>query len=176
MYAENVTVSNPMTIDGQSQSGVTVVPVSGGGNMQNAFLVASSDVTIENLTIDGKTNTSSTDNFDAGVITDYDGSGGLNVAVTAYNDLTAQHLTIQNTLDYAVRIATQGTGNKILDNTISNISGSPSWGMAEAIVTIGGDATISGNTITDTGSTHTYDMAIGTNARYDTSGTPTCRW
>ena len=62
-YAEDVTVSNPMTIEGESQSGVTVVPASGGGSMQNAFLVASSNVIIEDLTIDGKTNTSSTDNL-----------------------------------------------------------------------------------------------------------------
>ena len=60
-YAGGVTISNPLTISGDSESGVTVVPAIGAGNSQTAFLIASSSVTIQDLTIDGLTNTSSAD-------------------------------------------------------------------------------------------------------------------
>ena len=68
-----------MTIEGSGRSGAdaTIIdPISGGGSNQTAFLIAHSSVTIADLTIDGQTNTSSTDNFFYGVNTD-DAVGSL---------------------------------------------------------------------------------------------------
>ena len=134
-----------------------VDPAVGGGNSQTAFLVESSSVTIEDLTINGLTNTSSTHQFSGGVVTNYVPATDAtrSIADPAYDAApTAQELTVQNVSGDAIAILTQGTGNKVLDNTITNAGG---WG----IHIHGGSTIITGNTISGTAD------AVGINAEYD---------
>ncbi len=115
----------------------------GRGGNQTAFLVESNSVTIEHLTIDGRTNSSS-DNFANGIVTNNDGTGYQVVALTPYSDLTAEYLTVENVSNTGIGVLTQGTGNQILHNTLTDVG-------YNSIFVFGATATIADNVITGTG-------------------------
>jgi hypothetical protein len=70
-------------------------------------------------------NTMSGDTFADGVETNYvaEYPVGRSVASPAYGGLTATNLTIKNVSNDGVAVLTQGTGNQIVDNMISNAGG-----------------------------------------------------
>ena len=118
----NIVVSQAMTIQGQSQSGVVLSPSmtdshddsAFGGTASNGFVIAASGVTIEDLTIDGGAN----QNFRAGVITN-----SANDANT-YSDTNIQDVTINNTFRQGVALYNftgTSTGNVVENDTFNNV-------------------------------------------------------
>jgi hypothetical protein len=118
----NIVVSQAMTIQGQSQSGVVLSPAKTdshddsafGGSASNGFVIAASGVTIEDLTIDGGAN----QNFRAGVITNSPNDGNT------YSDTTIQDVTINNTFRQGVALYNftgTSTGNVVENDTFNNV-------------------------------------------------------
>ena len=180
-YSGGATISSPVTVEGDSENGVVVVPVATGGVNQTACMVASSDVTIETLTIDGS-GAGPAVNFLSGVLTSNPAmwAGGTfggypTPATVPYNDLTVQYLSVDNItttqsgyFPTGIGVLTQGAGNQILKNTLDNVT-STDFGGAYAILTNGGDANIQGNVITnDDATSGNPDTAIGANGLFGT--------
>ena len=158
-YKANVVLNNPITIEGDSQSGVTILPLTGGGSSQTAFLVASSNVTIEALTIDGQTGIAAPDQFSRGVITNYSSPQFLGINAVVYNNLVAQNLTVDNVSSRRIDFKNQGTGYQIISDTLHNAG-------EQAITVIGGSGVIENNTVTDTTGAN-GNTGIAVNALYD---------
>jgi len=122
-YAQsNIVVNKSMTIEGQSQSGVTVSPSmtdshddsAFGGTASNGFIIEASNVTIEDLTIDGGAN----QNFRAAVITNSANDGNT------YNDTTVQDVTVNNIFRQGVALYNftgESTGNVVNNDTFNNV-------------------------------------------------------
>ena len=148
--SSNVIVTQPITIDGQSEGGVMIVPAGEddnvdstlGGTSQIGFIVQSSNVTIEDLTLNGQGNaalTAGKNNFRAGIVTQLTGS---------YDNLTVQDTTVEHIFRRGIQISTSSTGGQILDNTVTDVS--DPFKSSYGIATFGGSATIQGNVISDT--------------------------
>ncbi len=148
----NILVPNSITIMGQSEAGVILAsaiagshddPSSGfGSTPSNGFVVQSSNVTIEDLTIDGNANPAlaTTQNYQCGVITDFN--------VNNFDALTVQDVTVQNVWHAGIEVATQGVGNVIQNNTIANVRNAPDDATGTGI-SLFGSATVTGNTVTN---------------------------
>ena len=132
-------------------------PISGGGSNQTAFLIAHSSVTIADLTIDGQTNTSSTDNFFYGVNTDD--------AVGSFNNTIIDNDSFENIYWGGVVLFTDHadvsstTGNEVSGSSFDNIGTSSALGgSGYSILFLQSSGAITDNTITHAGAN-----AIGTN-------------
>ncbi len=97
-----ISVANPLTVEGQSEAGVVVVPASGVLFSQDGFDVSSSNVTIEDLTIDG------------GISQGFAG-GIYAIANVPLDDLVAENLTIQNVSNAAIEIVADAGGSSNSD-------------------------------------------------------------
>src|SRR5262249_18088595 len=168
LYKEsNTTIAKSMTLQGESQAGVTIAPAaegdnpepSFGGGFQHGVIVPAPNATVKNLTIDGQANPSLTvgkNNFRAGVITDF----RTNVE---YDALDVENTTVKNIFRRGIQVSTGGTGNVIKNNTLDNIGAAAS---ALGIASFGGNALIAGNSISNSVG------GIGANADFDTPGAP----
>ena len=157
----NVTLTTPVTIQGQSQAGVTIAPSiaddhtnasfgTSSGAMNNAFVIQSSGVTIEDLTVDGNANStlSTTENFRAGVIVNYNTGEYDNTVV---NDATFNNIYRRGVQIYDVSGARTTTGNAVIDSTFTNVGDNAALGgSGYAIVMVQSSGDISGNTISNT--------------------------
>lgn len=130
-YTDAITITIPMTIIGQSRSGVVIAPANafdGTTNPNTGFLIQSSDVTIQTLTIDGQANTSLTagvNNFGTGIQTDYAANYG-NLVVT---DVTVQHI-VNRGIQFYNPATPSSTGNSVtycLIDDVTNYGGFSSW-------------------------------------------------
>ena len=149
-HESNLTVAQPMTIEGQSEAGVIIGPSmadghidsSFGGTLSNGFLLQSSGVTIENLTIDGNQDgsISGDHNFRAGIITD-------STLGTLLNGITVQDVTVQHVYRRGINIdsgvTTKSTGHVITDNVVNDVT------LGPGILVSNGDATITGNQVSN---------------------------
>ncbi|HSZ54286.1 MAG TPA: hypothetical protein VK797_01400 [Tepidisphaeraceae bacterium] len=169
----NILVDQPETITGDSQSGVIVAPAfadshtdsSFGGTVSNGFVVASSNVTIEDLTIDGNANSSlsGAQNFRNAVITNSQNDNAT------YNDLTVDQLTVQHIYRKGIALYNLNgvsAGNSISNSTFNDIGtdGSIAYEGAFAVAAFQSDATISANTISGSGGgigANSFDGAPG---------------
>ena len=133
-YAENLVVSTPLTLRGAGQGSTIVIPAtsdpncggSGGGSIcagsSNVILVAASNVTIEDLTVDG-------DN--PSLVSAYN-VGGANL--DARNGIITNHL-LPNTFSHVMVIATLSIPGMILGETALSFLGlgiqppAPEWGV-----------------------------------------------
>jgi len=159
-YTEsNILVPLAITITGQSEAGVILapaiagshdVPSSGfGATPSNGFVVQSSNVTIQDLTIDGNANGAlPTQSYQCGVITDF------NAPAQPFNALTVQNVTVQNVWHAGIEVATQGIGNILTNDTITNASNSDSDATGIALF---GSTIVTGCTISN------CDNGIGSN-------------
>ena len=151
LYKEsNITVDKPLTIQGQSKTGVILAPAALNNptdasfptGYQYGFLIGSSDVTIKNLTIDGEANTDlgPGHNYHGGVMTDH----RLGIL---YNNITVQDIIVQHTYRRGIQIfsnlAVNSSGHLVTGNNIQDITFGP------GIVIFDGHNTISNNTIED---------------------------
>ncbi len=138
-YAEsNIAIDKDITIEGESQSGVTITPAFAdshtdstfGGTVSNGLLVQHDGVTITHLTLDG----GASRNFRAGIITD----SRLN---TAIDNLTVQYVTVQNANRRGIQIyggstSTKSSGHVIDHNTVDGVSSGPGIALFDAAATV----------------------------------------
>lgn len=155
LYLDNVTVNKHVTIEGQSQAGVTVAPTGEDANanssyaapLQIGFLVASDNVTIRNLTIDGFANTSLTPgkrNFRSGIMTDF-GTGDYNNLVV--ENVTARHIYRRGI--YPVANTTAHTsGHQVINCSVDDVW-SPDASSSFGIIAWDADTLMQGNTVTN---------------------------
>lgn len=130
-YVENVLVNKPVTIAGESQTGVIVIPAismpnCGDGSLcagaSNVFLVQANDVTIHDLTVDG-------DNpaLISGIVrggADLDARNGIitNHPAGVWNNLVIYNTTVKNIYLRGIYASSGGTFN-IHHNTVTNVRG-----------------------------------------------------
>jgi len=151
----NTTLDKAVTLIGESRDGVVVAPAAEDDNLtdggftgvyQHGFVIASSDVTVTNLTIDGQANAALTAgkcNFRAGVMANGD----------IHSNVVLASLTVRNTYLYGINMRTGtvgqgGTGSAIRDCWVENMgfNAYPSLGIYS---THAGE--IAGNTVTNAG-------------------------
>ncbi len=151
----NILIPIPVTIEGLSESGVIIKPSltdshddsSFGGTASNGFIIASSHVTIETLTLDGGAG----QDFRDGIITNSANDGHT------YSDITIQHVTIENVYRKGIAIYNYtglATGIVIENDTLNDIGttindGGAAYEATAAIAVFGSDATIENNVITN---------------------------
>ena len=162
-YVEsNITITQAMTVEGASESGVVIGPSivddhldsSFAGTVSNGFVIESSGVTIETLTLDGDAGIggAGSQNFRSGIIVD-----GLNSA-SAYDNTTVDSVTFKNLYRRGVMFyfnvaGVHSTGNEIKNSTFDTIGTSNSLGFESpfAIIAFDADASIHDNVITNVG-------------------------
>jgi uncharacterized delta-60 repeat protein len=155
----NILVSQPETIVGDSQAGVIVAPSIADdhtdssfrvttGAVSNGFILASSGVTIDDLTIDGNANSAlaGIQNYRNAVITNSQNDN------KTYNNLVLDHLTVQHIYRKGIALYNLNgvsTGNSVGNSTFNDIgtNGNIAYEGAFAIAAFQSDATISDDTI-----------------------------
>lgn len=153
----NITIDKAVTIDGESEAGVLLAPAAEddqdssrfGGTFQQGFLIQSSDVTIQDLSLDGQGNpllTSGKNNYRVGIVSDDRISAN-------FDNLIVQNVTIANPFLSGIEVRNDGTGHVFDANVISNvefgIQASP-FVVGYGILTLA-DAEITNNQLTDIG-------------------------
>ena len=109
-YTSGYEVDKAVLIDGETESGVIVAPAGEddnidstfGGIVQHGFIIQSSDVTIQDLTIDGEGNASLTagkNNFRMGVVTDYRTPG----VIGTMDNVVLDNITVLHTYRRAIQ-------------------------------------------------------------------------
>jgi hypothetical protein len=170
-YTEsNINVNKGLNILGQDRAGVILGPSVADGHQNNpftdasqAFIVESSGVNIQKLTIDGNANIPlGTLNFRNGIVTDENGN---------YNNITASYITFQNIYRRGVCIYmmdAHGTGMNFSNNSFADIGNGLSFESGAGIMLFDADATIATNTFTNCGN------GIGTNYLISEATAPLC--
>ncbi len=148
----NILINHSVTIEGASESGVVITPSSSltdshddssfGGTVSNGFIIAASNVTIEDLTLDGGAD----QNFRDGIITNSANDGHT------YNNLTVQDVTVENANRKGIAIynfSGTATGIVIKNDTLENIGTTSDQyeGIGRHRRVRGSNATIEGNMI-----------------------------
>jgi hypothetical protein len=160
--ASDVVISTSLTVRGDSEAGVVITPngtdshdnSTTGGTALQGFIVETSAVDIDHLTIDGGAG----QNFRQGVLADSNlGWSGANGG-----SLTVDHVTVNNVFRKGIALYSRNsltTGNAITNNTFDSVATSPinDFESAYAIADFSSSGTISGNVITNSGA------GIGTN-------------
>ena len=166
LYTEsNILISHPLTIQGQSCA-VIVAPAAYDGHddstygvsAQQGFQIASSDVTIKTLTIDGNANpalTLQSQNFRNAVLADT--SDGWSTG-----NLTVNDVSIKNIFRKGVALYSSGgvtTGNVVSNSSFDSIGTDAAVGFEHsfAIASFSSSGSIFGNTITN------FSGGIGSN-------------
>jgi hypothetical protein len=149
-YAEsNIRVNKPLTIQGQSEAGVLVVPdvadvnedSSFGGAFRHAFIVESDNVTIRTLSIDGDPTNTGVYGYRTGIITDFFFTPG------PYDALTVQDVTVNDVYRRGVQLSDVSTGNSITGVTVDDVGLASASGIG--IASFSGAGTIRNNTVTN---------------------------
>lgn len=145
----NILINHAVTIEGASEAGTIITPSltdshddsSFGGTASNGFIIAASNVTIEDLTLDGGAG----QNFRDGIITNSQND------LQTYNNITVQDVTVENAYRKGIAIYNEtgtATGIVIKNDTLENIGTEiNSYEGTAAIAVFGSDATIEDNTI-----------------------------
>jgi hypothetical protein len=150
-YAENITVSQSVVINGAGAGLTKVIPATsapggdGGPSLggSQVFVIQAHDVTISNLTVDGNNPGLSSGvernsvDIDArnGII---EGDGG------PWNNLVVHHCTVKNIYLRGIYARSSGSGFHIHHNTVQNVDGGPS---SIAIFNFGGAGIIEDNNV-----------------------------
>ncbi len=142
LYLEsNILIDKPLTVLGQSRTSTVLAPAAAdsheddsfsGVSLQQAFVVAASNVTISTMTIDGDGNVSlsGSNNFRSGIITPDDGIDRSNLLFT--------NLNVKNIYRRGIQISWAGDSNEVSNNLIEQSSGTLSAGGA-AVAVFGGN-------------------------------------
>jgi hypothetical protein len=162
-FESNILVTKSLTIQGQSRAGVILGPsVADGhidsafaGPVSNGFVIQSSGVTIQDLTIDGNANaalnTSSgqTQNFRAGVSVDFNAGEFDDTVVT---DASFKNIYRRGASIYDFMGTRVTTGNVVSDSSFDEIGTDPNLnGDGYAIIMVQSSGSITDNTITNSG-------------------------
>ena len=170
----NLDVDKSVTIVGQDRAGVIVAPSLadshddsefGGADVSNAFVVQSSGVTIEDLTVDGNANSllAGAQNFRAGVVTDYNFGAGV------FDDTVVDSVSFKNIYRNGVELISIAGGDPATAVSTGNLVENSSFDSIATDYTLNPDmfgfavffgqssGSVTGNTITNAGN------GIGTN-------------
>ena len=157
-YEANIDVTQAVTIEGDSEAGVVINPSMtdshddssfGGTTVSNGFVIDSSGVTIQDLSLNGGVG----ENFRNGIITDYSKGSYGNIVV---NDVSMANIYRKGVALYGGSSLTHG--DSVTDSAFDYIGDQyPGFESTFAIVIFDGDGTISGNQITNSAG------GIGTN-------------
>jgi hypothetical protein len=173
-YAENVTVSAPVTLKGVGKRTVLYPAVSNpapdgcegslcDGAASNIILIASSNVTIENMTLEGANPAlagsgvlvdGASINARNGIIDDYD--------LGDFNNLTVSNVNIQDIYLRGIEVTYDndpGQTFTLTHNTVNNVQGDPS---SIAIFNFGDSGVISNNTVTNAADAISANWSTGT--------------
>jgi hypothetical protein len=149
LYKEsNITLNKPLTIDGQTKTGVILAPSiadskensSFGATYSYGFLLGSGNILIKDLTIDGNANGALGDHiFRGGVMTDHR-------IVAMFNNLTVENVIVQHTYRRGIQMLSgvhtaNSTGHIITGSTVSDVI------LGPAIDVFDGDVAITNNVI-----------------------------
>lgn len=156
LYAENVVVSRAVNIWGAGAGSTIVVPALSspnpcdssslcGGAASNVFLVRSSDVTIQSLTVDGNNPSKS-----SGVVvggSDIDARNGIieDHATSVYHRLTVRSVEVKNVFLRGINAGSGGNDFGFRTNTVHNVQGDS---HSVGIYAFGARGTISANHVT----------------------------
>jgi uncharacterized repeat protein (TIGR01451 family) len=172
-YAENLTISKPLTLVGGGQVGsnaTIILPGFAGAvggstfadGASNLILVQSSDVTIEDLVLDG--NNPALAGADGAQVVDGVNVDAQNGIVTDYrlgvpfSNFVVHDTTVQN-IDFRGIYASDGGTFDIYNNTLSNVEGDPS---SVAIFNYGGSGTFQDNTVSYANDAISANWSAGT--------------
>lgn len=172
LYREsNSTVDRPLRIIGESRSGVVIAPgaeddhtdIAFGGVFQQGFIIQSSDVTIQTLTIDGQANPALTpgrNNFRTGVIADR--RTGVVYDRTRIENIDVLHIRRRGIELFSSEAAgsLRSFDNIVRGNRIEDVT------VREAILVREGNALIIGNEIEGA------RIGVGANDRGDFTNAP----
>ena len=154
-YIENIIISKPLTLVGESQNATIIQPAlsnpdclagGGGGSLcsggsqeaSNIILVQSNDVVIRDMTLDGD-NPAWPQTIDArnGIITDH--------RVGTFNGLEVSHVTVRNMYLRGIYASSGGTFY-FHDNLVQNVQSDPA---SVAMFNFDGSGIFSANTVSD---------------------------
>ena len=172
-YTGNLTISKPLTLAGAGQTGAdatTIIPSFAGAvggstfaaGCSNLILVQSSNVTIEDLLLDGNNpslagqsgaTTVNGINVDAqnGIVTDYR-------LGTPFSNFVVHDTTVQN-IDFRGIYDSDGGTFDIYNNTVTNVEGDPS---SVAIFNYGGAGTFQNNNVSYANDAISANWSTGT--------------
>ena len=170
-YTENIIVTKGVEIRGSGEALTRIIPAisnpncggSGGGSIcaggSNVILVQASNVTIDQLTIDGDNPSLPGGasvggaNIDArnGIITDHT----LN---TVFNNLKVDHVTVQNIFLRGIYASSYGTFS-FSNNTVTNVQGN---GSSIALFNFGGSGSFTNNTVSNAADAIASNWSKGT--------------
>lgn len=170
-YTENVTVNQSVTIVGSGLGSTTVEPAvsnpncggAGGGSLcaggSNVFLIQASNVTIQNLTVDGH-NPSLTSGVVAGGV-DLDARNGIIEDFNAgiFNNTVVQGVAVQNIYLRGIYASSGGTGFDFDHDTVANVQADPS---SIAMFNFGGSGTMSNNVVSYANDALSSNWSAGT--------------
>ena len=169
-FTDNVLINKEVHIKGQGQSATKIIPSvtnpncggSGGGSLcpggSNVILVQASNVTVDQLTIDGDNPSLSSTiniggvNIDArnGIITNH--NAGI------FNNLNVNHVTVQNIFLRGIYASSGGTFS-FAENTVSNIQADPS---SIAMFNFGGSGSFTNNNVSNANDAIASNWSKGT--------------
>ena len=168
-YVENLVVNKALTINGSGNSTVlypaTVGPVcsSGSGSLcpgsSNMILIQASNVTIENIRLEGDN-----PNLISGVVVggaDIEARNGIieDFNAGALNNTTVTHVSVSDIYLRAIYMSSGGSGFNVSDNRIDNVQGSPS---SIAIFSFGGSGVFSQNEVSHANDAISANWSTGT--------------
>jgi nitrous oxidase accessory protein NosD len=169
-YMEDLVVNKPVTIDGSGSSTVLYPAVSGplcssgGGSIcaggTNMILVQSSDVTVENMRLEGD-NPSLTSGVVVGGA-DIDARNGIIedwTTYTPYNNTTVTNVTVSDVYLRGIYASSGGANFDIAGNTVDNVQGSPS---SIAIFNFSGSGVIADNHVSRANDAISANWSTGT--------------
>ncbi len=176
-YAEEIVIDKALTLSGESQTGTIIQPAtsgpgctSGGGSIctggVNVILIQSSDVNIEQLTVDGD-NPSLT----SGVVrggADLDARNGIIQDYrlgTPFTNLEISYVTAKNIYLRAIYASTVGNTFHIHHNHVENVRGEAA---SIAIMNWAGSGILEYNTVDDVNDGIVSNHSMGTTYQYNT--------
>ncbi len=122
-FESNITISNSMTVLGESRTGTIIAPSgeddnlaeSFGGTYNHGFIIDADDVVIKSLTLDGEGNPSLTagkNNFRIGMVT----QNGV-----YHSNITIDDVTITHMYWRGLYLALNGSGGNLLNSTVNDV-------------------------------------------------------
>lgn len=154
-YTENITVTKGVEIRGNGEGSTKIIPAvsntfCGSGSLcagaSNVFLVQASNVTIDQLAIDGDNPALTSGKLAGGA--DIDARNGIitdHTLNTVFNNLYVHHVTVKNIYLRAIYASSGGTF--LFDhNTVSNVQAD---GGSIALFNFGGSGSFTNNTVSD---------------------------
>jgi|GEM_PF-6497539 len=164
-YADNITITVPLTLNGAGQGSTTIYPAISdpgtpdGASFSNSqvIVVSANNVTISNLTIDGDNPGLTSSVVVNGA--DVDARNGIIESDGPWNNTTVHHTTVKNIYLRGIYARSGGSGFNFHDNTVQNVDGSPN---SIAMFNFGGSGIFSNNSVSEASDAISANWSRGT--------------